>query len=61
MRFILIVVFLCLIIQSEAKKKNIKKEKKQRQVVSDYQEMVYEELASEYKIANQSAGEADED
>jgi DNA-directed RNA polymerase specialized sigma24 family protein len=39
----------------------IKKEKKQRQVVSDYQEMVYEELASEYKIANQSAGEADED
>jgi len=28
----------------------IKKEKKQRQVVSDYQEMVYEELASEYNI-----------
>lgn len=28
----------------------IKKEKKQRQVVSDYQEMVYEELASEYKM-----------
>jgi DNA-directed RNA polymerase specialized sigma24 family protein len=35
----------------------IKKEKKQRQVVNDYQEMVYEELASEYKIANQSASE----
>lgn len=28
----------------------IKKEKKQRQVVSDYQEMVYEELASEYQM-----------
>lgn len=28
----------------------IKKEKKQRQVVSDYQEMVYEELAGEYNI-----------
>jgi len=34
----------------------IKKEKKQRQVVSDYQEMVYEELASEYKLANQPSG-----
>ena len=33
----------------------IKKEKKQRQVVNDYQEMVYEELASEYKMANQSS------
>jgi len=32
----------------------IKKEKKQRQVVSDYQEMVYEELASEYQIGNQT-------
>ena len=39
----------------------IKKEKKQRQVVSDYQEMVYEELASEYKIQNQSSGGDDED
>ena len=40
----------------------IKKEKKQRQVVSDYQEMVYEELASEYKLQNQSAGDSsDED
>ena len=29
----------------------IKKEKKQRQVISDYQEMVYEELASEYNMA----------
>lgn len=38
----------------------IKKEKKQRQVVSDYQEMVYEELASEYKIQNQSSGDNDE-
>lgn len=28
----------------------IKKEKKQRQVVSDYQEMVYEELANEYQM-----------
>lgn len=33
----------------------IKKEKKQRQVVNDYQEMVYEELTSEYKMANQSS------
>jgi len=33
----------------------IKKEKKQRQVVNDYQEMVYEELASEYKMANQTS------
>lgn len=40
----------------------IKKEKKQRQVVNDYQEMVYEELASEYKLQNQSAGDSsDED
>ena len=33
----------------------IKKEKKQRQVVNDYQEMVYEELTREYKMANQSS------
>jgi DNA-directed RNA polymerase specialized sigma24 family protein len=39
----------------------IKKEKKQRQVVSDYQEMVYDELASEYKFANQSAGDVNID
>lgn len=36
----------------------IKKEKKQRQVINDYQEMVYEELAAEYKIANQSGNES---
>ena len=36
----------------------IKKEKKQRQVVNDYQEMVYEELAAECKIANQSGNES---
>lgn len=34
----------------------IKKEKKQRQVVSDYQEMVYEELASEYQMNQQNKG-----
>lgn len=40
----------------------IKKEKKQRQVVNDYQEMVYEELTSEYKMANHSPDSAgDED
>jgi DNA-directed RNA polymerase specialized sigma24 family protein len=39
----------------------IKKEKKQRQVVNDYQEMVYEELASEYKLANQQSNEPVED
>ena len=33
----------------------IKKEKKQRQVVSDYQEMVYEELASEYQMNTSSS------
>ena len=33
----------------------IKKEKKQRQVVSDYQEMVYEELASEYNMNTSSS------
>jgi DNA-directed RNA polymerase specialized sigma24 family protein len=36
----------------------IKKEKKQRQVVSDYQEMVYEELASEYKLASQQSSDS---
>jgi DNA-directed RNA polymerase specialized sigma24 family protein len=35
----------------------IKKEKKQRQVVNDYQEMVYEELASEYKLASQQSSD----
>lgn len=39
----------------------IKKEKKQRQVVNDYQEMVYEELASEYKLANQQSSDTSED
>ena len=41
----------------------IKKEKKQRQVINDYQEMVYEELAAEYKMANQAGNDtsADED
>lgn len=41
----------------------IKKEKKQRQVINDYQEMVYDELASEYKMVNQSSNEVtvDED
>ena len=34
----------------------IKKEKKQRQVVSDYQEMVYDELASEYQMNQQNKG-----
>lgn len=33
----------------------IKKEKKQRQIVSDYQEMVYEEMASEYNIAGKTS------
>ena len=40
----------------------IKKEKKQRQVISDYQEMVYEELASEYNMATKPAdSDNDED
>ena len=39
----------------------IKKEKKQRQVVSEYQEMVYEELASEYKMQTQGSSDNDED
>ena len=34
----------------------IKKEKKQRQVVSDYQEIIYDELASEYQINQQNLG-----
>lgn len=38
----------------------IKKEKKQRQVISDYQEMVYEELASEYNMATKPT-ESDSD
>ena len=38
----------------------IKKEKKQRQVISDYQEMVYEELASQYKMNTGTSGESDE-
>ena len=40
----------------------IKKEKKQRQVISDYQEMVYEELASEYQMntSGQKSDDSDE-
>lgn len=40
----------------------IKKEKKQRQVISDYQEMVYEELASEYQMntGGQKSDDGDE-
>ena len=40
----------------------IKKEKKQRQVVSDYQEMVYEELANEYQMntGNSKSDDGDE-
>lgn len=38
----------------------IKKEKKQRQVISDYQEMVYEELASEFNMNNSTRSESDE-
>lgn len=40
----------------------IKKEKKQRQVISDYQEMVYEELASEFQMntSGQKSGDTDE-
>ena len=33
----------------------IKKEKKQRQIVSDYQEMVYEEMATEHNIAGRTS------
>lgn len=39
----------------------IKKEKKQRQIVSDYQEMVYEELASEYNMGGKVSSESRED
>lgn len=41
----------------------IKKEKKQRQVISDYQEMVYEELAGEFQMntSGQKSGDSDED
>lgn len=40
----------------------IKKEKKQRQVISDYQEMVYEELAGEYQMntSGQKSDDSDE-
>jgi hypothetical protein len=38
----------------------IKKEKKQRQVISDYQEMVYEELAGEFGMNNSTRTESDE-
>lgn len=40
----------------------IKKEKKQRQVVSDYQEMIYEELANEYQMntGNSKSDDGDE-
>ena len=38
----------------------IKKEKKQRQVISDYQEMVYDELASQYKMNSSTSSESDE-
>jgi hypothetical protein len=38
----------------------IKKEKKQRQVISDYQEMVYEELAGEFGMNNSTRSESDE-
>lgn len=33
----------------------IKKEKKQRQMISDYQEMVYEEMANEHQIGRGNA------
>lgn len=39
----------------------IKKEKKQRQVISDYQEMVYEEMANEYQIGRGNAAGSTED
>lgn len=39
----------------------IKKEKKQRQVISDYQEMVYEEMANEYQIGRGNASGSSED
>jgi len=38
----------------------IKKEKKQRQVINDYQEMVYEELAGEFGMNNSTRSESDE-
>lgn len=39
----------------------IKKEKKQRQVISDYQEMVYEEMASEFHMnTSQKSDDMDE-
>lgn len=38
----------------------IKKEKKQRQVISDYQEMVYEDLASEYQMNTSNSDHSDE-
>lgn len=39
----------------------IKKEKKQRQVISDYQEMVYEEMASEFHMnTSQKSDDTDE-
>lgn len=39
----------------------IKKEKKQRQVISDYQEMVYEEMANEYQIGRGNSAGSTED
>lgn len=39
----------------------IKKEKKQRQVISDYQEMVYDEMANEYQIGRGNASTSTED
>lgn len=39
----------------------IKKEKKQRQVMTEYQEMVYDELASEYQINTGPANKSESD
>lgn len=39
----------------------IKKEKKQRQVMTEYQEMVYDELASEYQINSNYSSKNDPD
>ena len=39
----------------------IKKEKKQRQVMTEYQEMVYDELASEYQINSNYSSKNDTD
>lgn len=39
----------------------IKKEKKQRQVMTEYQEMVYDELASEYQINSNYSSKNDAD